>query len=177
MPGYGQAGDTLILKGDRMVVDSTNSDSAGWAQHSPQKASLYSALCPGLGQIYNKKYWKVPIVYLGFASLAGSAIYNANNYNHYKKKYVYMLENGLQEYKDQTIPEVQWYKNTHKRYRDLFIILTAGFYVLQIIDASVDAYLINFDVSDDLSMRVRPVMIVPATGRTASLGLSCCLSF
>jgi hypothetical protein len=81
---------------------------------------------------------------------------------------------------------VEWYKNTHLRYKNLMIILTVGFYALQIVDASVDAYLINFDISDDISLRVDPVMLGPSRtvyntntfpGSAASFGLRCCLSF
>jgi hypothetical protein len=138
---------------------------------------IYSAVLPGLGQIYNKKWWKVPIVYVGFGALAGSTIYNATNYSRYKSKYIYMLENDLEEYESQSIYEVQWYKNTHRKYRDRFIIATAGFYLLQILDASVDAYMIDFDVSDDLSININPVFTPPTGNEVYSLGLRCCLYF
>ena len=172
LPGHSQKQDTIIVD-----PGTSHADTSLQAEHSPRQAMIYSAVLPGLGQIYNKKWWKVPIVYVGFGTLAGSTIYNATNYRKYKDKYIYMLENSLEEYEGQSIPEVQWYKDTHRRYRDLFIIVTAGFYLLQIIDASVDAYLINFDVSDDLSMKINPVMIPPSGTEVYSLGLRCCLSF
>lgn len=166
-------GDSMFVAADTLpassAVDSSN-------VHSPRKASIYSAVLPGLGQIYNRKYWKVPIVYIGFGVCAGSTIYNIRNYNHYKKKYIYMLENDLPEYNGQSINEVKWYKNTHRRYRDLWAIISVGFYALQIIDASVDAHLFDFDVSDEISFSVDPVLN-PFEPGTCSLGLSCCLYF
>jgi len=171
-PGNRQARDTIIVEGVK-----TLSDTSSLAEHSPRQAMIYSAVLPGLGQIYNKKWWKVPIVYVGFGTLSGSVVYNATNYRKYKDKYIYMLENDLEEYEGQVIPEVKWYKDYHRRYRDLFIIVTAGFYMLQIIDASVDAYLIDFDISDDLSMKIEPLLIPPPGNQAYSLGLRCCLSF
>jgi hypothetical protein len=167
------ANDTVLVTADT-VLTTSNTDSS--KVHSPRKASIYSAVIPGLGQIYNRKYWKVPIVYLGFGVCAGSTIYNIRNYSHYKAKYIYMLENNLQVYKDQSITEVKWYKNTHRRYRDLWVIISAGFYALQIVDASVDAHLFDFDVSDDLSLFVDPVLS-PFEPGGYTLGISCCLYF
>ena len=173
-------GDTVLITTDTVLIAAdtviTADDTTAIKAHSPRKASIYSAVCPGLGQIYNHKYWKVPIVYLGFGVCVGSTIYNARNFAHYKDKYIYMLEHDLKEYEEQTLPEVKWYKDTHKRYRDLFAIITAGFYVLQIVDASVDAHLFDFDVGDDLSMIIDPVL-TPYQPNTYSLSLRCCLYF
>ena len=177
LPGYSQEQDTIIIEADTSFTGSSLSDTSLQEEHSPRQAMIYSAVLPGLGQIYNKRWWKVPIVYVGFGTLSGSVVYNAANYRKYKKKYIYMLENSLEEYEGQVVPEVKWYKDTHRRYRDLFIIVTAGFYLLQVIDASVDAYLINFDVGDDLSMKIEPLLIPPPGTQAYSLGLRCCLSF
>ena len=168
-----QQTDSLLFEADTANIQS---DTAAVEQHSPRTAAIYSALLPGLGQIYNKKYWKVPIVYLGFGGGVGSVIYNATNYKFYKEKYIHMLENALEEHEDQSLDEVAWYKDTHRRYRDLFVILTAAFWGLQVIDANVDAHLINFDISEDLSLQVDPVMI-PQPGTNYSFGLSCSLHF
>jgi len=102
-----------------------------------------------------------------------------------------MTDNSYQEWEGRSIREVEWYKNAHLRYKNLMIILTVGFYALQIVDASVDAYLINFDISDDISLRVEPVMIEPVMTEpsffnaamngpgtsSTGFGLRCCLSF
>lgn len=179
--------DTVLIAPDTIIITTgtvltaadtviTTADTTTIKKHSPRKASIYSAVCPGLGQIYNHKFWKLPIVYLGFGVCAGSTIYNARNFAHYKDKYIYMLEHDLQEYEEQTLPEVKWYKDTHKRYRDLFAIVTVGFYALQIVDASVDAHLFDFDVGDDLSMIIDPVL-TPYHPNAYSLSLRCCLYF
>jgi hypothetical protein len=175
-----KTGDTVLITADTILISAdtiiTTSDTTTAKVKSPRKASIYSAVCPGLGQIYNHKYWKVPIVYLGLGVCVGSTIYNARNFAHYKDKYIYMLEQNLNEYEQQTLPEVKWYKDTHKRYRDLFFIITAGFYALQIVDASVDAHLFDFDVGDDLTMIVDPVL-APSLPDACSLSLRCCLYF
>lgn len=146
------------------------------ATHSPKKASIYSAVCPGLGQIYNHKYWKVPIVYAGFGGMIYGIIFNTDKYQYYKEQYKYMLDNNLTEWEDLTIKQAEVYKDFHKRWRDLFSIGTAGFYVLQIIDATVDAHLINYDISEDIALIIEPA-ILSCNGINNSVGLRCCLSF
>ena len=97
-----------------------------------------------------------------------------------------MKENGYEEYEGRTLKEVEFYKDSHLRYKNLMIIRFVGFYAIQIIDASVDAHLIDYDISEDLSLTVDPVMLDPAifgapldgNGRNnTSFGLRCCLSF
>lgn len=161
-----------VPKSDRI----SQKDSIFLAKHSPRKATIYSAVLPGLGQIYNHKYWKVPIVYVGFGGLIYGIIYNADQYNYYKEKYKYMVDNNLTEYEDVTIEQAEVYKDFHKRYRDLFYIGTAGFYVLQILDANVDAHLINYDINEDIALIIDPV-ILSCNGINNSIGLRCCLSF
>jgi hypothetical protein len=155
-------------------------------EHSPRKAAMYSAALPGMGQIYNKKYWKLPLVYGGLLGFGYAAIWNSQEYNFYFDIYKYMVENNLQEYEGASFEEIEWYKNAHLRYKNLMIILTVGFYALQIIDASVDAHLIDYDISDDISLTVDPVIQVPkyfypeapeAGMGVSSFGLRCCLSF
>ncbi len=169
--GNSQPDDTLSI-----IIDTADVVPSREVTHSPRKASIYSSVLPGLGQIYNKKYWKVPIVYAGFAGLGYGVYYNATGYEDYKKTYKYMVENGLDEYEGQSFREVEWYKNTHRRYRDLYVIMTAGFYVLQVIDATVDAHLFDYDISDDLSFKIDPVFLTPSSEYKA-LGLRCCLFF
>ena len=80
------------------------------------------------------------------------------------------------EWEGQSLREVEWYKDSHLRYRNLFIILSVGLYALQIVDANVDAHLIDFDISPDLSFTVDPAMLQPYDN-TATFGLRCCLNF
>ena len=175
-----QESDYHISQADTVGVDTL------LQEHSPHKAAMYSAVLPGLGQIYNRKYWKVPLVYGGLGGFGYGIVWNSRRYRFYFDLYKYMLDNNLQELEGRSFKEVEWYKNTHLRYKNLMIILTVGFYALQIVDASVDAYLINFDISDDISLKVDPVMLGPdyagpgfpgTSGSKASFGLRCCLSF
>lgn len=180
LPLQAQDPDYQLAEADTILVDSVIID------HPPRKAALYSAVLPGMGQIYNKKYWKLPLVYAGIGGLGYAAIWNSREYDYYFDLYKFMTDNGYQEWEGRTFREVEWYKNTHLRYKNLFIILTVGFYVLQIVDATVDAHLIDFDISENLSMRIDPVLYEPAFYKTArsgnlsdagTLGLRFCLNF
>ena len=164
--------DTMILESDTIGIDSFR------LGHSPRKAALYSAVFPGMGQIYNRKYWKVPIVYAGMGALVYSAIWNSRQYNYYFDKYKFMTESDppLEEHEGQSLREVEWYKDSHLRYRNLFIIFSVGFYALQIVDANVDAHLIDYDISENLSFTVDPALLQPYDN-PAALGLRCCLNF
>jgi hypothetical protein len=173
-----QEGDTLIYQpsSDMPQEPRSEKDSLFIARHSPRTAVICSAILPGLGQVYNRKYWKVPIVYAGLGGFAYGVKFNDDRYKSYKDKYKYMLDNSLEEYEGITLKEAEFYKNYHKRYRDLFAILTAGFYILQVVDASVDASLIDYDISENLSLLIDPV-VLPLQGKNHTFGLRCCLSF
>lgn len=127
--------------------------------HSPKKATLLAALLPGTGQIYNRRYWKLPIVYGGFGALTYFIIYNNNNYQISRDVY-----NNWQDGQTVTIDGIkvttqaraQALKDYYRRNRDLSYFLTAGLYALQIIDANVDAHLMCFDVSENLLLSFSP---------------------
>jgi hypothetical protein len=177
LPGLCQERDTLIITDTiSKAYLKAQKDSAFIANHSPRKASIYSAILPGLGQIYNHKYWKVPIVYAGFGGLIYGIIYEADHYTFYKGKYKYMLDNNLSEYEGISIRQAEVYKDFHRRWRDLFSIGTAGFYALQIIDATVDAYLIDYDISEDIALKVEPTLL-SCDGGYNTVGIKFCLSF
>lgn len=169
-------------------------------KHSPKKASIYSALFPGLGQIYNGKYWKLPIIYGGFAGLIYGFSWNNNLYNDYFQAYRTISQYSSpaqltakdKQYLDNFInnPSIDLTNPTHfsyvtkqlksgkdfyRRNRDLTIIGMFALHVLNIIDASVDANFFDYDISDDLSMRVQPTPI-PLYGRQA-LGLQVNIKF
>lgn len=131
--------------------------------HSPKKAALLSTILPGAGQVYNKKYWKLPIIYAGAAGLAYSFQFNQSRYVKYRDAYKYRIDNDASTtddyigiYSDDNLNTLQKY---YHRYRDLTVIGFAALYALNIIDASVDAHLFTFDVSDNLSMKVEPTLI------------------
>ncbi len=119
----------------------------------PKKASVLSAILPGAGQVYNKKYWKVPIIY----GIGGFLVYNTikqnNDYKYFKKELLNVLNGGVNQdgYSDQQLTLL---KNQSKKWRDLSIAGTFLVYVLNIIDANVDAHLASFDINDDLSFKV-----------------------
>jgi hypothetical protein len=144
---------------EKMVADSTTLAKP----HSPTKAAIFSAVLPGLGQAYNKKYWKIPIVYAGFGVLAYFAISNRNEYKKYKEAYTYVASGDSSyidndyvfEYDEQQLLDG---KNYHRRNMELSFILGGLWYILNIVDASVDAHFFDYDVSDDLTIRLDPVV-------------------
>ena len=132
--------------------------------HSPTKAAIYSTVLPGLGQGYNKKYWKIPIIYAGFGVITYFIVTNTREYKKYQEAYTYVAS-GDSSYIDNdyvyTYDEQQLLdgKNYYKRNMQLSYIIGGLWYVLNIIDASVDAHFFDYDISDDLSIRVDPVML------------------
>ncbi|HDR50314.1 MAG TPA: hypothetical protein ENN90_01650 [Mariniphaga anaerophila] len=147
--------------------------------HSPRKATIYSAILPGLGQAYNKKYWKIPLIYIGFGTIGYFINWNNENYQLFKVGYQHLTDGNpeTQDYlKIEAVRRINYdvdnptdfnnLKNAlsqrqdyYRRNRDLLIISFVGFYGLNIIDASVDAHLFDFDIGDDLTMNWQPSMI------------------
>ncbi len=131
-------------------------------RHSPRKAAILSAALPGLGQIYNRKYWKLPIVYGGFAGLGYGVGFNHKNFRTYSDAFrIVANDTAIASYpldgRTYSESQLRELKNYYKRNRDMFIIFTGVLYILNIVDATVDAHLFDFDVSDDLSMHIEPV--------------------
>jgi len=152
--------------------------------HSPRRASMYSAVIPGLGQAYNKKYWKIPIIYTGFGVMGYFIYANSLNYNKYKQGLIDFTDGdeNTDSYLNFIGPDVDpgrfdpslgspdysssdeaWFKeqlennmNYYRRYRDLSVILTFAWYAMNIIDATVDGYLFSYDMNEDLSLRLDP---------------------
>ena len=145
-------------------------------KHSPRKASIMSACLPGLGQAYNKKYWKIPIVYAGIGGFGYLAINNQIQFNKYKNAYK-LLENGqANDYPDFNQEALVHMMDGYRKKRDLCILGTVAFYVLQIVDASVDANLFDFDVDDNLSVSIKPQLQSDFTNSTIIPGLSCSIN-
>jgi hypothetical protein len=149
--------------------------------HSPKKAAIFSAVLPGAGQIYNKKWWKVPIIYAGGAGLAYSFQFNQSKYIRYRTAYKYRIDNDpstvddyVGVYSDDNLNTLQKY---YHRYRDLTVIGFAALYALNVIDASVDAHLFTFDVSDDLSVNIHPTLINTTAFNTYKPGIGISLHF
>ncbi len=139
---------------------------------NPNRSVWLSAVFPGLGQIYNRRYWKLPIIYGGFAGCIYAIQWNGKYYKDYLAAYKDIMDAdpNTQSYLDVlpygTDPESSYAKsyldqkqNFYRKYRDLSIIITVGVYALSIIDAFVDAQLYDFDISDDVSMKITPAFI------------------
>lgn len=141
----------------------------------PKKAAVLSACLPGAGQLYNKKFWKIPIVY-GILGGAGYFIrYNHSLYNNFKNAIIYRYDNipqneTLSQY---SVDNLVTLKRTYRRYRDFSIFGAALIYVLQVVDANVDAHLFQFDV-DRISLRLTPE-IQSGSGQFFGLGISIAL--
>lgn len=121
---------------------------------APAKAAFYSAILPGLGQAYNGRYWKIPLVYAGIGTGVFFYINNDNQWNRYRDAYKNRLAGRKDEFEgritnDGLIRAQQFYR----RNKEISILVIAGFYVLNIIDANVDAHLQQFNVSEDLSLQ------------------------
>ncbi len=134
--------------------------------HSPVKATWMSAALPGLGQYYNRKYWKIPVVYAGFGVLGYFIASNKREYDRYRNAYAesYILganainsDNEL--VRNYTSKQLLSQREYYQSNLEFSYIITVAWYVVQIIDAVVDAHLYNFDVSDDLSLRVQPHIV------------------
>ncbi len=127
--------------------------------HSPKKAMLYSALLPGAGQIYNKKYWKAPVVWTGFAVFGYFINQNNREYKRFRKAYNYSVDtlaSTVSEFPNADPALLANERDIYRKWRDLSIILTVGWYALNIIDANVDAHLFEFNVSDVATLRWEP---------------------
>lgn len=161
---------------------------------NPTKATWLALVIPGGGQIYNRKYWKLPIFYGGFAGCAYALTWNSKMYKDYSNAYKDAVRGNWQSssiqdllppgYTDrvsttQLTETLRKRKDTYRRYRDLSIFAFIGVYLLSVVDAYVDAELSNFDISPDLSMRVEPAVLNNQPNHTSgkSVGVQCSFRF
>lgn len=126
----------------------------------PARASMLSAVVPGLGQAYNGDYWKIPVFYTGLGVCAYAWNFNQEQYNRYRRMYIAHNEGTYQG--NLSVDNIKWYRDQHRRMRDYSIIATVLVYALNIIDANVFAHFNTFDISDDLTFNVEPTLISPA---------------
>jgi len=144
--------------------------------HSTSKACIFSAIIPGLGQAYNKKYWKIPILYAGFTGLGYLAVLNHASYAKYKNALMIRNDgnaNTIDEYENvYSDDNLSLLVDIYRRDRDLCYIGIFAVYLLNIVDATVDAHLYNFDVSDNLSMKWSPQLYIEPFSKTAIAGIS-----
>lgn len=161
-----------------------------WVPNST-KATWLALVFPGGGQIYNRKYWKLPIIYGGFAGCAYALSWNGKMYKDYSQAYLDIMDNnpntnsfeellppGYKIDENQLKDLLRKRKDSFRRFRDLSIFAFIGVYLISVIDAYVDAELSNFDISPDLSMRVEPtIMNDQFRNGSKSVGVQCSLRF
>lgn len=163
----------------------------------PQRALWLALVLPGAGQIYNRKYWKLPIIYGGFMGCIYALTWNNMMYKDYSQAYLDIMDNdpGTASYnkflhlgRTVTKENEEFYKklfksrkDKYRRWRDMSFFVMLGVYAISVIDAYVDAELSVFDISKDLSLKVEPTVIPNRMGgnplQAQSIGVNCCLNF
>jgi len=191
--------DNEVLPGERKrwkqkeqeTINKINLEKTVW-EPEPRLAVWFSLLFPGGGQIYNRKYWKLPIVYGGYVGCIYALTWNQSTYMDYKNAYVDIMDDdpNTKSYEDFLPPHYEidtdmeeWLKgvfkqrkNKYRRYRDLSIFAFAGMYIFAAIDAYVDSELSHFDISPDLSLDLTPNIMMDHQG-VPTAGFSLALSF
>lgn len=185
---------TIVKNPDILIPDSLRPIAF---MPNPSKVLWMGAILPGYGQILNRKYWKLPIVYGGFLGCAYFITWNSGKYNSYKTAYRDITDNdpNTNSYKD-IIPKGYTYESfiasyggestysntlktkqdTYRRYRDMSILASIAYYGVTLVDAFVDAQLYDFEISPDLSFRFRPTVLPNKSGLPDALGMKFCLS-
>ena len=200
-----ELGDS-ILQAESLFADTIDFQLSGkkpkrdWStwRPNPKRAMWLALALPGAGQIYNRKYWKLPIIYGGFMGCIYAMAWNNSQYKDYSKAYLDLTDSdpGTQSYnqflhlgtKITTPQDVKRYedifkkrKDKFRRWRDLSFFVMIGVYALSVIDAYVDAELSVFDISRDLSLKVEPTIINNHSSSNpldnSSVGLQCSLNF
>jgi len=171
---------TDSLKYTPKITHSSKTDSLRIKKHNPKTASLL-AIIPGAGQIYNKKYWKLPIVYAGLGTTAFLIYYYEDLTSMYRKEYVARenkktdkLNPKLEKYSDANILEL---RNFYRRNMEICVAACTILYVLSILDACVDAHLFYYDISDNLSLGVKPKINYNPISGTTSPGMGLIVKF
>jgi len=187
--------DTLVAK-DSIKARRPKRDWATW-RPSAKRAMWLAIVIPGAGQIYNRKYWKLPIVYGGFVGCLYAMRWNNMMYNDYSQAYIDLMDNDpttesynqflhlgaeiTESNKSRYESLFKRRKDYYRKYRDLSIFCLIGVYALSVIDAYVDASLSEFDISEDLSFRVEPAVINTGSSlnplKSAGVGLQCSITF
>lgn len=186
-----------IMLSDTIKLSKGKKDWSTW-RPDPQRALWLALVIPGGGQIYNRKYWKLPLVYGGFIGCIYAMSWNNMMYKDYSQAYLDIVDNdpGTASYNKflhlgmqiTTDTQIKRYteifksrRDKYRRWRDMSFFVMLGVYALSVIDAYVDAELSVFDISKDLSLRVEPAIIKNQSSRnpfdSSSVGLQCSLNF
>ncbi|HXA00547.1 MAG TPA: DUF5683 domain-containing protein [Cytophagaceae bacterium] len=154
-----QAQDKAADKEERKKIKRLNS--------TPRKATIMSALVPGLGQIYNKQYWKAPIAWVGLGVTGYLYISNKTFFNEFKSEYQKFAPSSIDtnntiingyHVANKSADQLAKERDTYRYYRDLDLLIGLGIYALNIIDANVGAHLKEFNINDNLSLKVKPLL-------------------
>jgi len=187
--------DVPLLVSDTVPVRQKR-DWSAWRPNA-KRAMWLAIVLPGAGQIYNRKYWKLPIFYGGFVGCIYAMTWNGQMYHDYSQAYVDLMDNdpNTQSYNSflhlgTTIDEsnkaryqeiFRKRKDRYRKWRDMSVFALIGVYALSVIDAYVDASLSEFDISDDLSLRVSPTIINDRNSqnpvKSSAIGIGCSLNF
>ena len=149
---------TGICAPAQVVRDSATAAAPAQKPHSIKMATILAASIPGAGQAYNRKYWKIPIAYAGYAGAGFALVYFQKNYKQSKRDYLALtdtLEETVYEgnrTKDMLLSDI----NSYRRFRDMSVLGLLAWHGLTIIDANVDAHFFFWDVNENLSMNIRP---------------------
>lgn len=174
-----EARDSVVFAQERVVVNDSLTYKEPLDPLAPSRAAFYSAVLPGLGQAYNKRYWKIPIVYAGIATGVYFYIQNNDDYNRFRDAYKRRLAGFTDDefFGDGDTPVISNDRlidaqRSAQKNKDISLIVAIGFYVLNIIDANVDAHLRQYNVSEDLSLEpnveINPVNAQPNYGLSLS---------
>jgi len=203
MPGEGEEwlmdGEGRIAADSIFILPPTLHQQKDWStwRPDPQRALWLALVIPGGGQIYNRKYWKLPLVYGGFVGCIYAMRWNNMMYKDYAQAYLDIMDDdpGTASYNKflhlgrQITPDneeryrtiFKKRKDRYRRYRDLSFFVMVGVYALSVIDAYVDAELSAFDISRDLSLKVRPAVIGSGASKNplmaSAVGVNCVLDF
>jgi len=158
---FSQEADTLTIKQEEvLIIKDTPQSPEKYNPLAPQRAAFYSAVIPGLGQAYNKKYWKIPIIYGGIAAGVYFYLQNDQDYDRFRTAYKRRLAGFTDDefYGDGSEPLIPNQRlidaqKTAQKNKDVSIIVSIAFYLLNIIDANVDSHFRQFNVNDDLSLK------------------------
>ena len=146
---------------------------------TPKTAMLRSVMLPGLGQAYNRQYWKIPVVYAGFAALIYAIDFNSSQYHRFKKVYQQKIDKIPGEFPNSTPEYIRNQRDNFRKNMELSYIALVGVYGINVLDAFVSAHLKSFDINENISFKIKPKMEMidlgftksPSTGVGLSLNL------
>lgn len=177
--------NTILLSDSTVFAQTYPLDSLTYAKHSPAKATIMSAVLPGLGQVYNKKYWKVPVVYAAIGISVSYYLKFQNKYQQYRRAYIDYndRDDNTNYWKTMNFPPnidlpntLTRNKDQYRTWRDWAIVAVGLSYALNIIDANVDAHLMDFSLDDNISLNIQPCFLEKDID-SKKIGLSLQLTF